>query len=421
MATNNFKPFATSGGANVETQSAFEADTSVLSNGFSTGIAESIKLNKVWRQSAVITSQLAQIAADSSGLDLLDDGDLTTLRTHLGTGLHLISRAIDTSSTVNVMTASLSTTPVLLDGLAIYLKPAITNTTSCTFNLNGLGAVAVQSNGSALAGGELLAGKYYILVYNSSSSNWDLQGSATTAVTQATPDNSTKIATTAFIKNQQYAPLTSPVLVGVPTAPTATSGDSSNTIASTAFVQDAIVHDTIHLLKAGGTMSGALALAFTPTASLHAVTKAYVDAKVPTKQRIEWNDFIDVGTPSYVGAFFDVKTHSFTTPANCTLVQVSYRTNALHNNSAGHSTEWLLLLNGTAVSSSQSNANGSDNMVFQLPMGFIANVTGGTTYTLKLQAKTYTSAGNVWTNGGQDSSSSSGVQMGKSEIDLLFF
>jgi hypothetical protein len=59
---------------------------------------------------------------------------------------------------------------------------------------------------------------------------------AATATTPATSDNSTNIATTAFVKNQGYATLASPALTGAPTATTASTGDNSTKIATTAYV-----------------------------------------------------------------------------------------------------------------------------------------------------------------------------------------
>lgn len=66
------------------------------------------------------------------------------------------------------------------------------------------------------------------------------------STTPSNADNSTKIATTAFVKNQSYltttsaastyAPLASPALTGTPTAPTATLGTNTTQIATTAFV-----------------------------------------------------------------------------------------------------------------------------------------------------------------------------------------
>lgn len=59
------------------------------------------------------------------------------------------------------------------------------------------------------------------------------------APTPAPGDNSTKIATTAFVATS-YAPLASPALTGTPTCPTQSAGNNSTRIASTAFVQQEI-------------------------------------------------------------------------------------------------------------------------------------------------------------------------------------
>ncbi len=56
-----------------------------------------------------------------------------------------------------------------------------------------------------------------------------------TAPTPAAGNNSTDIATTAFVASS-YAPLSSPALVGIPTAPTAPIGTSTGQLATTAFV-----------------------------------------------------------------------------------------------------------------------------------------------------------------------------------------
>jgi hypothetical protein len=106
-----------------------------------------------------------------------------------------------------------------------------------------------------------------------------------------------------------YAPLASPALTGVPTAPTATAGTSTTQVATTAYVGTAISNlvagapatldtldeiaaaiadtgnfsDTV-VLKSGSTMTGALAMGTnkitgmgTPTVSTDAATKGYVD------------------------------------------------------------------------------------------------------------------------------------------------
>lgn len=57
-----------------------------------------------------------------------------------------------------------------------------------------------------------------------------------TSTTPATADNSTAIATTAYVKAQAYATLASPALSGTPTAPTAALNTNTTQIATTAFV-----------------------------------------------------------------------------------------------------------------------------------------------------------------------------------------
>jgi hypothetical protein len=70
--------------------------------------------------------------------------------------------------------------------------------------------------------------------------NWQFFGSPT-STTPTTGDNTTRIATTAFVQAQltanAYAPLASPTFTGTPAAPTPTTGDNTTRIATTAFVQ----------------------------------------------------------------------------------------------------------------------------------------------------------------------------------------
>jgi hypothetical protein len=102
---------------------------------------------------------------------------------------------------------------------------------------------------------------------------------AATATTPATADNNTNVATTAFVKAQSYAPLASPTLTGTPAAPTAATGTNTTQIATTAFVNAEIANDA--LLKAGGTMTGAITLSGDPTADLHAVPRQWVQSLAP--------------------------------------------------------------------------------------------------------------------------------------------
>lgn len=98
-----------------------------------------------------------------------------------------------------------------------------------------------------------------------------------TATTPSTADNNTNIATTAFVKAQNYAPLASPTLTGTPAAPTAAVTTNTTQIATTAFVNAEIANDAV--LLSGGTMTGALTLSGDPTAENHATTKHWVEAR----------------------------------------------------------------------------------------------------------------------------------------------
>ena len=63
-----------------------------------------------------------------------------------------------------------------------------------------------------------------------------------TAPTQAGGNNTTRLATTAFVQGElaPFATISSPAFTGTPTAPTATAGTSTTQIATTQFVQTAV-------------------------------------------------------------------------------------------------------------------------------------------------------------------------------------
>ena len=67
-------------------------------------------------------------------------------------------------------------------------------------------------------------------------------GTPTTATTPTAGDNTTKLATTAFVGTAvaSLAPLASPTFTGDPKAPTPTAGDNDTSIATTAFVTTAL-------------------------------------------------------------------------------------------------------------------------------------------------------------------------------------
>lgn len=76
MAINDFKTFATGAGANVTSQEDWQ-NLPALLTGWQSGVASSAQMNKAIRQALFIASALAQYTADKSGLDVLDDGDVS--------------------------------------------------------------------------------------------------------------------------------------------------------------------------------------------------------------------------------------------------------------------------------------------------------------------------------------------------------
>jgi Chaperone of endosialidase len=126
-----------------------------------------------------------------------------------------------------------------------------------------------------------------------------------TAPTAAVGTNTTQIATTAFVENALAggsgvtsfngrggtvtltladvtgaggAPITSPALIGTPTAPTATAGDTSGQLATTAFVMNALGGTGPFLPLSGGTVSGALTVTGATTLASGSTAPSLFDA-----------------------------------------------------------------------------------------------------------------------------------------------
>ncbi|EMR0588710.1 hypothetical protein RNF46_003168 [Citrobacter freundii] len=98
MPTNDIKPFASAGGANVLTQAEYLA-LAALSTGFSSGKASSKEVNKAIRQATFIASVLAQFICDKSGSDVLDDGNVAGLVTKLISAMNNTSQPLDDTLT----------------------------------------------------------------------------------------------------------------------------------------------------------------------------------------------------------------------------------------------------------------------------------------------------------------------------------
>lgn len=84
--TVDYQPFANGGGADVETQAQFLLDLAnpaQLQNGFITGVAQTAQVNKVIRQSSVMTAAWANAVSQILGINVLDDGDVANLTAEL--------------------------------------------------------------------------------------------------------------------------------------------------------------------------------------------------------------------------------------------------------------------------------------------------------------------------------------------------
>ncbi|MGV7961924.1 tail fiber protein [Photorhabdus tasmaniensis] len=97
---NDFKAFSISNNANVASQGRYEESKDLLT-GFPTNDVPTHLLNKVLRQSSIISSVVANFIATQSGNDVLDDGDIVKLTAQL-------NRALEQKTTTKVPDASLT-------------------------------------------------------------------------------------------------------------------------------------------------------------------------------------------------------------------------------------------------------------------------------------------------------------------------
>lgn len=75
---NDFKVFAAGAGANALTPAAWAALTTLLSQGFQTGTANSQQANTAWRQATSVAAAIGQFISNNGG-NAVDDGNITNL------------------------------------------------------------------------------------------------------------------------------------------------------------------------------------------------------------------------------------------------------------------------------------------------------------------------------------------------------
>ena len=183
MAQNDFLPFAIAVGANVLDQTDYST-LPALSTGFQSGLASSQQINKAIRQATVMAAVLGQWIADTTGNDVLDNGDTSALVSYLGQAVGNISSAhiASASGSADAITATFSPAITLSNGMVVYVRAAYSNaTTTPTINPDDLGALPiVKGSNLPLAVGDIGgAGYWMILQYDQAFNKWVLQNPAT--------------------------------------------------------------------------------------------------------------------------------------------------------------------------------------------------------------------------------------------------
>ncbi|MBR8380726.1 hypothetical protein KDW20_33645 [Burkholderia cenocepacia] len=89
MATSDFKPFASGGGANVTPQADY-VNLAALTTGFSSGTAKSDQVNKALRQGTIGAAVLAEFIVSQTGQNAVDDGTTDALAALLVTAIEKV-------------------------------------------------------------------------------------------------------------------------------------------------------------------------------------------------------------------------------------------------------------------------------------------------------------------------------------------
>lgn len=177
--TNEFLPFGTGTSPNVDSQADYAAagPGGYRGHGFSAGVADPSQANKAWRQATFIAAGLAQFVANL-GINVPDDGDLTTFVTNLTLALKTTSVqfAHDMSASANSLNCVLDPLPAsIYDGLSLIVVPLHTNTGSCTLTVGGsLPAKGIKLKGADLTSGQLVIGYPYLVTYTAANDFYSL-------------------------------------------------------------------------------------------------------------------------------------------------------------------------------------------------------------------------------------------------------
>lgn len=168
------------------------------------------------------------------------------LLTQLGLKAPLLSPALDGTPTAPTADTSTSTTQIATTAFVQAVKDALI--AGAPTGLNTLAKIAASLGGDDTFASSVAAA----LALKAPIASPALTGNPT-APTQVAGNNSTRLATTAFVQAAinlfaltvtsdlaNKAPLVSPALTGTPTAPTQALGNNTTRLATTAFVQAAV-------------------------------------------------------------------------------------------------------------------------------------------------------------------------------------
>ena len=183
MPQNEFKPFAIASSAAVLEQSEYEM-SQVLREGFKKGLARSVEVNKAIRQASSIAAVVAEFAAEKSGKDMLDNGEIGILKENFETALsavssRLVAEAQGTSDMLNV-----SFTPTLRElknGTLVHVRAREKNRTKTpVFKADKtVEKVIVKGNNLNLEDGDIAGGGHWLeLQYDEALDKWVLQNPA---------------------------------------------------------------------------------------------------------------------------------------------------------------------------------------------------------------------------------------------------
>lgn len=183
MSKNEFKPFAVASGAAVLGQEEYET-SQALREGFKKGLARSVEVNKAIRQASSIAAAVAEFAAEKSGKDMLDNGEVNILKENFEMALSAVSSQLiaEAQGNSDVLTASFS--PMLKElknGMLVHVRAKEKNRTKTPFfKADETGEkVIVKGNNLSIEEGDIAgAGHWLELQYDEALDKWILQNPA---------------------------------------------------------------------------------------------------------------------------------------------------------------------------------------------------------------------------------------------------